>query len=83
MLILLRTPPDERLQEVITSITPSEGPPLLVYLEGSLDSSSSDPLILSNNTYALSSTPPAGISSLTQEDLLQLIHDHSRILVLP
>ena len=83
MLILLRTLPDERLQEVITSIPPSEEPSLLVYLEGSLDSSSPAPLILANNTYALSPTPPAGISSLTQEDLLQLIHDHSRILVLP
>lgn len=83
MLILLRTPPDERLQEVITSIPPSEGPSLLVYLEESLDSSSPAPLILSNNTYSLSPTPPAGIFSLTQEGLLQMIHDHSRILVLP
>ena len=82
MLILLRTPPDERLREVIASISPSEDPLLLVYLEGSLESPAA-PLILPGSTFALDSPVPEGLSPLTQEALLQMIHEHPRILVLP
>lgn len=82
MLILLRTPPDERLREVIDSIVPTDGLLQLVYLEGSLESAAT-PLILPGATYALDAPPPGGISAITQEALLQMIHHHPRILVLP
>ena len=82
MLILLRTSPDDRLREVIASIPPDEDPAILVYLEGALDSPC-PPLIFPKNTYALDPETPAGITSITQEDLLRMIHKHPKTLVLP
>ncbi len=82
MLILLRTPPDERLQKMIASVEAPESPPFLVYLSGAL-SPGIPPMILPERTASLDPHPPAGILSLTQDGLLDLIHDHPRILVLP
>ena len=82
MLILLRTSPDDRLREVIASIPPGEDPAMLVYLEGALDSAV-PPLILPDYTFALDPEPPAGMTSITQKDLLGMIHTHPKILVLP
>ncbi|MGC8529867.1 MAG: hypothetical protein ACP5OP_06690, partial [Leptospirillia bacterium] len=74
--------PDEGLREVITSIFPGEGRTILVYLEGAIDPSS-PPLILPQHTYALDQGSPAEMTSITQEDLLGMIHEHPKILVLP
>lgn len=82
MLILLRTSPDDRLREVIASIPHDEDPAMLVYLEGALDSSC-PPLILPQKTYALDPGSPPEIKTITQEDLLGMIHAHPKILVLP
>ncbi|MGC8501364.1 MAG: hypothetical protein ACP5OS_09420 [Leptospirillia bacterium] len=86
MLILLRTTPDERLQKVISSVEDPESPPFLVYLSGALFPNMTPdipPMILPERTGSLDPHPPAGILPLTQDGLLDLIHDHPRILVLP
>ena len=84
MLILLRQIPDNRIRDLILSIREKNPGTVLVYLERVFQKSDSiPPLILTDHTYSLDLPPTQEIAGLNGKTLLELIHTHPQILVLP
>ena len=84
MLILLRQIPDIRIQDLILSIRKNNPVTVLVYLERVFDKTDFPlPLVLSVHTYSMDAPPNQEIAGIDGKALLELIHAHPQILVLP
>ncbi|MDA8029322.1 MAG: hypothetical protein M0Z25_10130 [Nitrospiraceae bacterium] len=84
MLILIRQNPDDRLREILDSIEQEIPATTLVYLDRAQATGSSTPLpVLADRTFSLHAPPIPGVTPIDGQALLELIHAHDRILVLP
>ncbi len=84
MLILIRQNPDDRLRELLDSIEKETSATTLIYL-GRVQTTGSTTLlpVLADRTFSLHAPPIPGVTPIDGQALLQLIHAHDRILVLP
>ncbi|MDA8111214.1 MAG: hypothetical protein M0T83_02035 [Nitrospiraceae bacterium] len=84
MLILIRQNPDDRLRELLDSIDQETSATTLVYLDRAQATGTASPLpVLADRTFSLHAPPAAGVIPIDGQALLELIHTHDRILVLP
>lgn len=85
MLILLRQVPDDRLQDLLSSIAENQPSCQLVYLENSLSdlTTESGPFFLEGRTFTMEDSPFPALEKIDAHTLLSLVRENRKILILP